>query len=99
MFAIKAEWCYTWISPTREITPELQDLKTDMVYTVKNLKANLESCINFLQCLALYLSKYFNSKFIILVDEFDSPIRDAPSEVEEEITKRIGKLLSPLVKV
>ncbi|KAJ1680291.1 hypothetical protein EV182_000277 [Spiromyces aspiralis] len=63
-----------------------------------NMHNSIDDSVELLAGLVNYLSRYYNAKCIVLVDEFDTPIMNAADNIREEVKRYIHDLLSPLAK-
>ena len=92
-------WQHTWKSPNPEMAERVDYLKNGLINEISDIETDLDACKSFLLSLSQYLTAYYDKPFIILVDEYDAPIKDAPDmESSNTIGKHVSKMLLPLLK-
>ncbi|KAJ1675076.1 hypothetical protein EV182_001984 [Spiromyces aspiralis] len=65
---------------------------------IDNMRNSIFDSVTIPTELVAYLSRYYNAKCIVLVDEFDVPVTSAPEGIREEVKDYMLDLLSPLGK-
>ncbi|KAJ1674198.1 hypothetical protein EV182_003766, partial [Spiromyces aspiralis] len=65
---------------------------------IDNMHNSIDDSVMIPAELVDYLSEYYNAECIVLVDEFDAPVINAPNEIREEVRGYMCDLLSPLAK-
>ncbi|KAJ1680287.1 hypothetical protein EV182_000305 [Spiromyces aspiralis] len=65
---------------------------------IDNMHSSIDDSVAIPKELVGYLSRYYNEKCIVLVDEFDVPVVSAPEGIREEVKRYMCELLSPLAK-
>ncbi|KAJ1674672.1 hypothetical protein EV182_002803, partial [Spiromyces aspiralis] len=61
-----------------------------------NMRNSIDDSVMIPKILVNYLSRYYKAKCIVLVDEFDAPVTNAPEGTREEVKRYMCDLLSPL---
>ncbi|KAJ1672573.1 hypothetical protein EV182_006914, partial [Spiromyces aspiralis] len=65
---------------------------------IGNMNSSIDDSVAIPKILVEYLSRYYNAKCIVLVDEFDTPVINAPEGIREEVRGYMRNLLSPVAK-
>ncbi|KAJ1674730.1 hypothetical protein EV182_002683, partial [Spiromyces aspiralis] len=90
-----AKWHHA-ISDTSKA--ELNDSRNRL----KQMKYSMDDCVDdgiaILSELVDYLSEYYNTQCIVLVDSFDAPIMEAYDRTRDRVKRYMRRLLSPLAK-
>ncbi|KAJ1917342.1 hypothetical protein H4219_003253 [Mycoemilia scoparia] len=100
------EWEHIWIVPesfnsdnTDDGVPRIGDsVKRNLVQSIAKIDDCLVTCLNILALLVKRLSLYYDQRSIILIDDLDSPFRDAPQYLLPDIGRYITRMLKPLLK-
>ncbi|KAJ1674878.1 hypothetical protein EV182_002383 [Spiromyces aspiralis] len=98
-----AEAVSATIDKWRRVISETSDKSLDRIRErlnrkIDNMHSSIDSSVAIPEELANYLSRYHNAQCIVLVDEFDAPVTNAPKEIREEVKRYMRRLLSPLAK-
>ncbi|KAJ1677271.1 hypothetical protein EV182_006513, partial [Spiromyces aspiralis] len=65
---------------------------------IDNMHNSIDDSVMIPAELVDYLSEYYNAECIVLVDEFDAPVINAPEGIREEVRGYMRDLLSPVAK-
>ncbi|KAJ1679592.1 hypothetical protein EV182_001733 [Spiromyces aspiralis] len=65
---------------------------------IDNMHNSIDDSVMIPKILVDYLSRYYNTQCIVLVDDFDAPVISAPEGIREEVKRYMHKMLSPLAK-
>ncbi|KAJ1671585.1 hypothetical protein EV182_007554, partial [Spiromyces aspiralis] len=95
IFTAIDEWCHA-ISDTSKA--ELNFTRDWLNQMKSNMRNSINDSVELLAGLVDYLSEYYNAKCIVLVDDFDAPVRKAADNTREEVKRYMRRLLSPLAK-
>ncbi|KAJ1678618.1 hypothetical protein EV182_003686, partial [Spiromyces aspiralis] len=84
------------ISDTSKV--ELNDIRDRLNRMKSNMSNSIDDSVEIPAELVDYLRGYYNAKCIVLVDELDTPVINAPKGIREKVKDYMRDLLSPLAK-